>query len=32
LNGAQYRHLAVVRLQNPRDAEKVIDQLKIDEA
>jgi adenylate kinase family enzyme len=32
LNGAQYRHLAVVRLRNPRDAEKVIDQLKIDEA
>ena len=32
LNGAQYRHLAVVRLQNPRDAAKVIDQLKTDEA
>ena len=29
LNGAQYRHLAVLRLQTPRAAVEVIDQLKM---
>jgi len=32
LNGAQYRHLAVLRLQTPSAATKVIDQLKMGEA
>ena len=32
LNSAQYRHLAVLRLQTPCDAAKVIDQLKMGEA